>query len=280
MFEALFKDRAPVVIRMALSRDRKAMAGAQTLSRLLRPLDVPVPEILAEGLDNEFPYLILERLPGVDLGDVIADLTDSNLQAVAMRVAAAQSVVSTLPSVGRYGYGVKAQEAPHKQWHHVLNDNLNRSRKRIKSAGLFDSIPVDMIEALVMAAHDELDSMPSTPFLHDTTTKNVIVTPEGTFSGLVDVDDLCFGDPRYVVALTLAAIMASGGPVDYVDAWMKAANYRDDYMFRLYVALFIVDFVSEHGQVFNDNQPRSSARNRRRLIQVFAECLKRLDAVR
>jgi aminoglycoside phosphotransferase (APT) family kinase protein len=131
-----------------------------------------------------------------------------------------------------------------------------------------------------LAAHDELDSMPSTPFLHDTTTKNVIVTPEGTFSGLVDVDDLCFGDPRYVVALTLAAIMASGGPVDYVDAWMKAANYRDDYMFRLYVALFIVDFVSEHGQVFNDNQPRSSARNRRRLIQVFAEWLKRLDAVR
>jgi hypothetical protein len=65
VFEALFKDRAPVVIRMAVSRDRKAMAGAQTLSRLLRPLDVPVPEILAEGLDNEFPYLILERLPAL-----------------------------------------------------------------------------------------------------------------------------------------------------------------------------------------------------------------------
>jgi len=276
VFEALFKNRAPVVIRMAVRQDRKAMAGAKTLSRLLRPLGVLLPEILAEGLDNEFPYLILERLPGVDLGEVIGDLPDSSLQTIATKVATAQSVVSKLPSVGRYGYGVKARDAPHRQWHHVLNDNLNRSRKRIKSAGLFDTSPVDRIMTLVMAAQAELDSMPSTPFLHDTTTKNVIVTLEGTFSGIVDVDDLCFGDPRYVVALTRAALMVSSGPVDYVDAWMKVANYRDDHIFRLYVALFIVDFMSEHGQVFNDNRARSSAENRRRLIQVFAECLKRL----
>jgi hypothetical protein len=54
------------------------------------------------------------------------------------------------------------------------------------------------------------------------------VTPEGTFSGIVDLDDLCFGDPRYVVALTLASLLAAGGPPDYVDAWMKIADLRDD----------------------------------------------------
>jgi hypothetical protein len=67
------------------------------------------------------------------------------------------------------------------------------------------------------------------------------------------VDDLCFGDPRYVVALTLTSLMVSGGPARCVDAWMNSANYRNDRIFRLYVALFIVDFMSEHGQEFNGN---------------------------
>jgi hypothetical protein len=31
---------------------------------------------------------------------------------------------------------------------------------------------------------------------------------------------------------------------------MNAAGYRNDRIFRLYVALFLVDFMSEHGQEF------------------------------
>jgi len=88
------------------------------------------------------------------------------------------------------------------------------------------------------------------------------------------VDDLCFGDPRYVIALTLASLTAFDGPVRYVDAWMKLANLRDDKLFRLYVALFIVDFMSGHGQAFNDNPLPSSADDRNRLLHVFAECLR------
>jgi aminoglycoside phosphotransferase (APT) family kinase protein len=65
------------------------------------------------------------------------------------------------------------------------------------------------VTRLVSATRAQLDSLPPIPFLHDTTTKNVIVTPGGTFSGIVDVDDLCFGDPRYVVALTLASTLNS-----------------------------------------------------------------------
>jgi len=130
---------------------------------------------------------------------------------------------------------------------------------------------------MVSAAHAELDALPPVPFLHDTTTKNVIVTQEGSFSGIVDVDDLCFGDPRYVVALTLASLIASGGPTAYVDAWMNSANYRKDRIFQLYVALFIVDFMSEHGQEFNGNVLASSADRRNRLLGVFTEYLQCVD---
>jgi Ser/Thr protein kinase RdoA (MazF antagonist) len=256
VFEAMFEDRPAVVVRIAAGHSRSAMAGALRLSRLLRPQGVPLPEIIAERLNHQFPHLVLGRLPGTDLGEVIRGLSDSSLEAIAAKVARAQWVTAKTASSGRYGYGVASTNAPHDKWSRVLQDNLARSRSRIA------------------VARAELDSLPPTPFLHDTTTKNVIVTSAGAFSGIVDVDDLCFGDPRYVVALTLASLTASGGPVQYIDAWMNCANYRSDRIFRLYVALSIVDFMSEHGQVFNGNLLPSSADDRNHLLRVFAECLR------
>jgi hypothetical protein len=55
---------------------------------------------------------------------------------------------------------------------------------------------------------------------------------------------------------------------------MNTAGYRNDRIFRLYVALFLVDFMSEHGQEFNGNVPPSSADGRGRLPRVFKESLR------
>jgi hypothetical protein len=216
-------------------------------------------------------------LPGTDLGDVIRHLSDSNLAVIAMKVAQAQKIASKTMSSTRYGYGVEPSNAPHERWSQVLLDNLTRSRRRIAAAKLFDEDVAHAVAKMVAASRAELDALAPTPFLHDTTTKNVIVTQGGSFSGIVDVDDLCFGDARYVIALTLASLMASGDPTRYVDAWMKSANYRNDRIFRLYVALFIVDFMSEHGQEFNGNTTASSADARNKLLRLFTEQLQRID---
>jgi aminoglycoside phosphotransferase len=270
VFEATFADRSPVVVRIAAEHSRSAMAGALRLSSLLRPRGVPLPEIIAEGVNHRFSHLVTERLPGTDLGEVICGLSDSNLEAIAKQVARAQNLTSQTASGTRYGYAIEPEYAPWERWSQVLLDNLARSRRRIAAAKLFDEDAIDTIAKLVSATRAELDALSPVPFLHDTTTKNVIVTPEGSFSGIVDVDDLCFGDPRYVVALTFASLMSSGGPTRYVDAWMNAAGHRNDRIFRLYVALFLVDFMSEHGQEFNGNAPASSADSRNRLLRVFS----------
>src|SRR6266436_5290537 len=94
VFEATFKDRAPVVVRIAAERSRKAMAGAYELSQLLRPKGVPLPKIITEKLDHQFSHLIFERLPGTDLGDVIRGLSDSSLKVVATKVARAQRITA------------------------------------------------------------------------------------------------------------------------------------------------------------------------------------------
>jgi hypothetical protein len=172
VFETRFAGRAPVVVRIAAEDGHAAMVGAAKLSRMSRPLGVPLPEVIAERLAPLFPQLVLERLPGADLGNV----------------------VNTLPA-----------------------------------------------SRLV----------------------------------IVDVDDLCFGDPRYLAALTLASLLAAAARPDYVHAWMEIANFRDDRVFRLYVALFLVDFMSEHGQRFNQNLQLSSPEARRRLLEVFGGNMRR-----
>jgi aminoglycoside phosphotransferase len=277
VFEVTFADHAPVVVRMAAEHSRAAMVGALRLSRLLRPRGVPLPEIIAEGVHHPVSYLVMERLVGTDLGEVICGLSDTSLESIARQVARAQHLTSRTASGTRYGYAVEPADAPRGSWSEILLDNLARSRRRIAAARLFDEAAVDTIANAVAVARGELDALPPVPFLHDTTTKNVIVTRAGSFSGIVDVDDLCFGDPRYVVALTLASLLTSGGPTRYVDAWMRAAGHRDDRLFRLYVALFLVDFMSEHGQEFNGNMSPSSADARAGLLRVFAEAVRRID---
>jgi hypothetical protein len=64
VFEAVFEDRAPVVVRIAAGHSRSAMAGALKLSCLLRPRGVPLPEVIAEGPSHPFSHLVLRTVAG------------------------------------------------------------------------------------------------------------------------------------------------------------------------------------------------------------------------
>jgi aminoglycoside phosphotransferase len=273
VFEVTCASGQKVVVRAGPEANRAALIGSARLYRLLHPLGVPLPEMLAENLDHRFPYLVLERLPGTDLGHVIGRLDDAALEDIAARVARAQAIVATTPTAGRYGYAVEPSWAPFRTWSQTLDANLDRSRQRLMGTGLFGLESVEKLAELISATRAELDAFPATPFLHDTTTKNVIVTPDGSFSGIVDVDDLCFGDPRYVVALTEASLSASGDSRRYTQHWLRIARFEDDRIFRLYVSLFLVDFMSEYGQVFNGNQRPLSPEAHRHLLNVFADSL-------
>ncbi len=278
VFEVRFRGRDPVVVRIGDRSAHAEMASARRLSELLRPLGVPLPAILGADLVAELPWLVMYRLPGCDLGAVINGLSDDQLDRIAAGIASAQAATATTGSAGRYGYAAAAREARRRTWSRVLEDNLDRSRMRIVSAGLFEPALVDSVRCVLAARRDEIDRVPPTPFLHDTTTKNVIVAADGTLSGIVDVDDLCFGDPRYAAALTLAALSGYGGPTRYVSAWLKHAGAEDDPTFRLYVAVFLLDLMSEHGQAFNGNERVSTPEARAALLRAFDAACRRIAA--
>jgi aminoglycoside phosphotransferase (APT) family kinase protein len=276
VFDIGFKDRPPVVVRIGDPPAWAEMAGAIYLSGLLRPRGVPLPAILAADVQAEQPWLVLERLPGTDLGAVIAGLADSQLGQIAASVAQVQAITAQTHTAGRYGYAVRPEQALQSAWSQVLDAHLARSQRRIAAAGLFDAGLVDRVQDELAFMRDVIDGMAPTPFLHDTTTRNVIVTPEGGFSGIVDVDDLCFGDPRYPAALTMAVLMAQGGPVGYVKAWLRHAGQTEDRVFWLYVAGFLLDLMSEHGLTFNGNERPSTQQARRSLRLAFEACFTRI----
>lgn len=276
VFDLAFDDHPPAVVRIGRPSARDAMAGAAFLSRLLTPLGLRLPRILAEDLDATFPWLLLERLPGTDLGAVITGLSEDKLDLVAAEVAHAQAVVAKTATAGRYGYAARPEEAPHTVWSEVVEANLDRSHRRIAAAKLFDPGPIAVVRQWMASMQPRLDSVAATPFLHDTTTKNVIIAPDGGFSGIVDVDDLCFGDPRYPAALTLAVLLAYGGPTDYVAAWLRHAGQADDRLFRLYVTVFLLDLMGEHGHDFNGNQRPSTPAERETLSRALDDSLRHL----
>ncbi len=250
-------DGEPVVVRMADPDYHNGIPGGVYWHKRLRPLGVPLPNLLGYDLDGPFPYMILERLRGVDLGQVYAALSASEIQALARQIAAIQDRVATLPAGPGFGF-LPSYETSFfaRSWREVLEAGLAEAQENILAAGIFDAKVVGAVRAAAGPFQRYFDSVQPLPFLDDTTTKNVIVH-DGALQGIVDVDAVCFGDRLFVLALTQMALLGDGRDTAYIDEWsaawgLGAAEHR---VVRLYTAFHCVSFMGEVGTAFNKEAP-------------------------
>jgi len=262
VYDCLLPDGQRVVARLCVADQADIMRSAAAWSDELRPRGLPLPVILFRDLQAAMPGLLLARLPGTDLGNVIGALTSPQRSTIAREVVAWQQIAAALPQVSGYGYALHGQQPPHRFWSDVLATHLSRSRARFGTGIEPIRRAFTALRKVLRELQPDLRRIDPTPFLHDTTTKNVIVH-ETAVTGLVDVDDLCHGDPRFAAALTTAALIATGGPLDYVRAWLAASHAEPDRCFALYVALFALDIISESGHRFNRDQPVATEPNPR-----------------
>jgi len=244
------------VVRISRRDDIEAARGAVYWSRLLRPKGIPLPELLHADLSmarHAFPFIVLARLPGNDLGVIYTQLSRPELRRLAERLAAIQAIVTALPAGRGFGYAT-SYEGPFAQtsWRAVVAASFARSRRRIRAAGIVAESVVDAAEAATERFADYLAQIKPTPFLHDITTKNVIVH-QGGLSGIVDVDDLCFGDPLLLLALIRMALLAHRCDPIYVEEWLDVIrpDAEQRAVLDLYTMQCCVDFMSELGQRFN-----------------------------
>jgi Ser/Thr protein kinase RdoA (MazF antagonist) len=260
VFDVILENGGNIVVRLSRPENRAATRGAVAMSQRLRLIGVPLPRLIAHDLDWHFPCMILDRLPGEDVGNRIKAAPSASWSHISGDLVAAQAKVAAIsfPGKPRFGYALERAAAPFSTWGGAVTDSIATACARVRDSGL----PMRQADAVCKAAvrlQPLLDEIPATPFLHDTTTKNVIVADDGGFSGIVDVDDLCFGDPRQVKALTLAALLADGLPADYVWNWLVQAGEEADALFWLYAACSLLWFIGEHMQAVNGNVGAVSA---------------------
>jgi hypothetical protein len=248
-----------VVVRMSRREDIDAARGAVYWSRLLRPKGVPLPDLLHADVSmtrHRFPVIVLARFAGDDLGVVYERLSRQELRRLAERLVAIQAIVTALPAGRGFGYATSYEGAfAHASWRAVVAASLERSRRRIRTAGIVAETVVDAAEAAAERFAGYFTRIKPTPFLHDITTKNVIVH-RGRLSGIVDVDDLCFGDPLLLIALIRIALLAHGLDPVYVEEWLDIIRpgAEQSAALDLYATQYCVDFMSELGQRFNRTQ--------------------------
>jgi aminoglycoside phosphotransferase (APT) family kinase protein len=95
---------------------------------------------------------------------------------------------------------------------------------------------------------------------------------QGRLTGVVDVDQLCFGDPLLTLGLTKMALRTNANDVDYVEHWMNLLGLDKQLrqVVDAYTLLFCVDFMSELGQRFNrEDRPEIDVEKFTRLESVF-----------
>lgn len=260
VYDVRTDDDQAIVVRMNRPGRGAHFASAVYWHRRLVPHGVPLPRLLhydAAPGPGAFPFMIIERLPGGDLGVEYPNLSAGQKRAVAARMATIQRAVGALPSGPGFGYARSYDDRDlHPTWLAVLHAALERSRERIGEIGAVDPGLVGRVAAKLPAYARYFAAVEPRPFLDDTTTKNVLVH-EGRLTGIVDVDNVCFGDALLTPALTEVALRSGGHDSDYVRYWASELQLGTEQqaVLNLYAALFCIDFLSEIGQRFNQDTP-------------------------
>lgn len=275
VFSVTTSDEQKLVVRVGTPATKRLLEGGIYWNQVLRPIGVPLPKMLATGLEPReirFPFAILERMPGTDLGLIYPTLSSPEKLAIVSGLVRIQKEVSALPEASSFGYAYSYSEPPeHQSWVGVVLAILQRARQRMSSS---DHPGFSYLERAtqILGRHESyFAAIRPVAFLDDTTTKNVLVD-QGRLGGVVDVDQLCFGDPLLTVGLTQTALLGEAFNVEYIDHWMNLLELGrlQRKIVQAYTLLFCVDFMSELGRQFNrDETPEFDAARFAHLESVF-----------
>lgn len=271
VYDVTFESGRQVVVRMSHSENGAELDGGLFWTPMLVECGVPVASIIAHDTTCEQPYVVLERLPGTDLGNVFDTLSPDDLARIAGQVGAMQHAATSLPRGAGFGYALSYDTVLDETWPAVLEQQVDRAEQWIRTAGVVDPSHAESVRIQLGASTSLLNDVAPIAFLHDATTKNVIVDA-GQVTGLVDVDTMAFGDPLWAVALTRMSLLSARREDTYIDLLVDAMGIRyQQARLDLYTRIFCLTFLGELGQAFN--QPSTSPvdiAHQQHLESVFA----------
>src|SRR6266550_7403195 len=119
-----------VVARISWPQNKHFLVGAMYWYSLLKPKGLPLPTIIShdtEAVHSAFPSMVLERLPGEDLGPVYSQLSMDEKKVLADKITRIQDVTGSLPLGEGFGF-VEGYESDcfHRTWTDFLYSLLER----------------------------------------------------------------------------------------------------------------------------------------------------------
>ncbi|HAT1882210.1 TPA: phosphotransferase [Legionella pneumophila] len=267
------------VLRMTKETNRNYFISALYWQEKLIPLGVPLAKFIKSDLDgkySQFPALLMMRLPGDDLCNVYSSLTNLDKKSLAEEMVTIQSCTKALPEGFGFGITSSYEDMPEfKSWYDFLMERLHLFQKIISKTNIFDATKISKAISIATDMKEDFLAIKATPFLWDASERNVLVY-EGKISGIVDVDEVCFGDPLFVLGLTYSALENEGHDTLYTDYWAEALQLDKKAKLRLefYRLFYIVVFMRKHSMTTANSQ--KIIFNVQRLKNMFDQSLMRI----
>lgn len=243
------------------SEEEQAYADTIYWLTQLRKVNIPVPEIIANGKYQNYDYVILSYIDGEDLGIVYPGLSDDEKHAIAREVVRIQNVVGTMELKGI---------DDNWSWNQFIQDTLDRAKERIGKNGCFDTDKVEQLWKMGENLQDYFQQIKPIAYLDDISTKNLLIQ-KGKVSGVIDIDWIGVGDRLTYVAMTNVALLNMDYDTDYVDHLLDEMHIdqTERRAFIYYSLLFCVDFMGERGMQFGDKKIEVNEMVVNRLNQIY-----------
>lgn len=244
-----------VVIR--LKAEARYMLGSSKHIPVFRQKGIRVPDILAEDYTCSFvpfAYQVQSKIEGRDIGEVIATLSDSELEAIGGEIANIFRQIGTAPNNGKFGVLWGDDKDLVDSW----ADEVARVTKVVKGwgqrTGVLDDELSGILEGLNRDYRQYFDRVRPYTYYGDICAKNVMVY-EGRFSGLVDLDAMAQGDPLEAIGRIKASWYGTHHGMVYTDAVMDALKLTGEQrkIVTMYAVLNRAFWTLENGVRFNQN---------------------------
>lgn len=231
---------------------------------VLSTLDIPISKILCHGTQEEYQYLILNFIPGEDIGLVYASLTTAEKKQIATDVIEIQQKVACLP--------LDDVNISCWSWYDFLNEMLDRAEERITQNGYFDKGKVTQVKKLMQSLDTYFSQVKPVAYLDDISTKNLLIH-NGMVSGVIDIDWMGVGDNLTFIAMTYVALRNMDCETDYVDYLLeeRGCTETEHKAFIFYCLMSCVDFMGERGMQFGDKKIEVSDAVVERLNRIYEE---------
>ena len=228
-------------------------------------LGVSLPAIHDSGEVEGFPFALYERLPGDDLENVYSSLTAKSRKEIAASVAWVQERVGTL----RNSISASILCGRMRLRAFWTGQRMHLRPPTILSEGFLISP-----ERMTTDFGGYLASVESVAFLYDLNVRNVIVR-DGRMTGIIDVDEVWFGDPLLAIGRGKALLLAMQHDVEFIDYWCDHLKLSSDMtrMVDLYALLYCIRFMATSGQKLNGNYSIQTDTNNISVLKKVAEAL-------